>query len=246
MPLKLETTFRLPSLGKPYENKELAGDIKIKMITGLMEKKIYGTSSPAILDELIEECVVSPKIKAGDLTPDDKQFILIQIRMHSYGYEYHVEGECPSCGYKKDYLSGLDKMGYKEISKDWVEPVEVKLPMAKDTLMVRALRVKDQKIINDRVKRLSKEASVKAAEQEFISTMAQTIVSINGEDKMITEKESYIQNLTSRDLLALKRALKPLTGYGYDGIVHLTCESCGEEFEAPVVLGYEFFHPRLD
>lgn len=246
MASKIEMVVKLPSQGKPYEDKKLVGDIKITMITGLLEKKIYGSTSPTILDDIIKECVISPKIDPTKLTPDDKQFLLMKIRIHSYGPDYHVEGTCPECGYTKEYVSSLDEMEVKEYTEEWKEPIEEKLPVSGDTITVRALRVEDQNIIQSRVKRVAKNTKTKPAEQEFITTLAQALVSINGEEKSITEREFYIQNLTARDLLVLKKMIRRYSGYGYQGKLPVKCESCGEEYEAPVVLGYEFFHPDLD
>ena len=243
----LEMTVRLPSLGKPYpECPELAGDIVIKMISALQETRMFGSSGQVdLLDNVLRECIVSPKVNIDSLMPADKHFLLTKLRIHTYGAQYHVTGVNPVTEKSEEHLISLDDIPVVELTEEFKDPMKVTLPVSGDIVEIKVLRSGDYKTIRQRVNRLSKEMGVPAGEQEYITRLAETIVSVNGETLQGSQREHYVQGLMGRDTAEIKRLMNRYK-FGISDFITVTSPVNGEVYEAPVLMTGEFFRPRYD
>lgn len=243
----LEMAVQLPSLGKPYpENPELAGDIVLKMIGGLQEKRIFGSTGRVdLLDSVLEDCIVSPKVPIDLLTDQDKHFLLVKLRIHSYGPNYHVTGVNPESGKEEEFQISLDDVPIKQLTEEFVDPIEAILPITKKKVEVKILRTGDRKKVRQRVKRLSKEMNVPAGEQEYITRVAACLVTVDGEKLQGAQKEKFIQDLPGGDIAFIKH-LSNKYKYGFSDTITVTSPVTGDEYEAPVAMTGEFFRPRFD
>lgn len=240
----LQTEVTLPSGGRLYSDKGWQKPVVLNMITSEWEKKLYGGSRGGeIIDEMLED-LVEGDLKIDDLHPSDKFFLMMKLRIHSYGPEYHGDVNCPNCGVK-EVLMDLDGINVIEMPEDYQLVSEGTLPVSGDVVKVRDLTSGDFKKIRKRIKKLCTGTQVVEREQEYITTNAARIVSINGEERMTGEREKYFSQLVGRDSLFLRKlANRPKFGYADTTLVK--CPVCGLELEAPVVLTGEFFRPRLD
>lgn len=238
---------RLPSLGKPYpEEPKLAGDIVIKMISGLQEKRLFGSSGQTdLIDTILDECIVSPKFNIDILLPADKHFLLTKLRIHSYGPEYHVTGQNPETGKSEEFKISLDDVAVIKLDGEFKDPVPVKLPVSGDEVEIKVLRTGDYKKVRARVKRLSKEMNIPVGEQEYITRLAAAIVTVNGENLQGNQKEAYVQELMARDISEIKRYLNKYK-FGMSDYITVTSPINGVEYEAPILMTGEFFRPRYD
>ena len=243
----LEMTVRLPSLGKPYpETPELAGDITIKMISALQEKRLFGSSGQVdLIDTILKECIVKPDINIDILMPADKHFLLTKLRIHTYGPQYHVMGTNPVSEKSEEHLISLNDVPVIELNGEFKDPITVELPVSGDTVELKVLRSGDYKRIRQRVKRLSKEMNIPSGEQEYITRLAASIVSVNGQALQGTQKEQYVQNLMGRDTAEIKRLVNQYK-FGLSDYISVTSPVNGEEYDVPVLMTGEFFRPRYD
>lgn len=242
-----ETTVKLPSKGILYpENPELTGDIVIRMITTDEEKYIMGSSTTDLLTKVLKDCVTSPTTFNPDvLVPADQYFLFQKLRIHTYGDQYHVVGNCPHCGNSREYKISLDDIAIYELPDDFVEPISMTLPYSKDEVSIRILRASDLKSIRNRAKKLAKELKQDFKELNYIHRQSRQIVSINGNDVNPLEAEKYVRKMVGRDSGFIKYTLDNFK-LGYDSSISIICDSCGEEFDEEVAMTSEFFRPRFD
>lgn len=241
-------TIRLPShKAGIYANPIYSGDIVINMIGVKEESATYGNYNDTVLSDLINKCVVSPEgFDVDDLLPNDRHFMLVELRIHSYGDSYHEEGECPFCGNKEEHKFSIsDDITVFELSEDYVEPVEVKLPVSKVTVGVRALRQKEINQIMKVAKANSRKFNKTIKEVEFMERLKKKIVTMNGEEATKDKVEKFVSTMTSQDRIYLEEALNK-EQLGYDVLASVSCSTCGETYEVPFRLKYEFFRPRYD
>lgn len=241
-----ETTITLPSGGRLYpEVPELAGPIVIRMMDTNDEKKIFGSTSEDMISTLIKDCVVNIKFDPDILVSADRHYILMKLRIHTYGDDYHVEGVCPECGLQKEFKISLDDLTVYELPEDFVEPIEMTLPLSGTTVGIRVLRTDDAKKIRSRAKKMNKEMGVPAKEAEYMLRMARQIVTIDGKEVKPGEADKFVKEMKARDSAYIKFKLDE-TKLGYDDAITITCPECGEEYEVGFRMTGEFFRPRFD
>lgn len=240
----LQTEVMLPSKGKLYSNKFWSKPVVMSMIDSDWEKKIYGGSrGPDIIDEMLQE-LIQGEANIDELHPSDKFFLMMKLRIHSYGPDYHTECKCPICG-ENEVEVNLDNVNVVEMPEDFEITASGVLPINGDTVETKVLMSGDYKKIRRRVKKMCTGTAVKEREQEYITTNAARIVKINGEEVQSSQKEKYFSELVARDSLALRK-LSTRPKFGYADTVRVVCPKCGDELEAPLIMTGEFFRPRLD
>lgn len=241
--LQMEVT--LPSRGVLYSNKKWSDPVVLNMIDAEWEKKLYGGSRGGdLLDEMLND-LIEGDLNVDELHPSDKFFLMMKERIHSYGPDYHLVCNCPSCG-ESEVLTDLDSVNVIELDPDkYSFEREGTLPISGDKVKVKDLLSGDYKKIRRRVKKLCAGTGLSEREQEYITTNAARIVTVNGESKMTAEREQYFSKLVGRDSLELRK-LSSRPKFGYADTTLVKCPKCGRELEAPVILTGEFFRPRID
>ena len=118
---------RLPSSksGVYKDHPELQGDITLRMMDVGDEKKVFGSYSDDIVSALLKSCVVSPEdFDPDELIPNDRHFLLVKLRVLSYGANYHGEGICPECGNTEEHRFSIDDIPIYELPEDFEEPIK--------------------------------------------------------------------------------------------------------------------------
>lgn len=241
-----ETTVKLPSRGVFYpEHPELAEGIVLRMMNTNDEKKVFGSTSDDVISTLIKSCVTNIEIDPDMLVAADRHYLLMKLRIHTYGDAYHIEGECPHCGAEREMKISLDDIPIYELPEDFEEPFEMTLPLSKKKVGIRVLRTSDVKKIRSKAKKMAKEMNVQVREVEYLQRLARQIVTIDGEDVKPGEADKFVKEMLARDSAYIKFKLDEIK-LGYDDSITVTCPECGEEYDAPIRMTGEFFRPRFD
>lgn len=240
------STFKLPTLGYLYKN--IPGEITVRSLTTQDEKKLYGSMSSKTVSQVIQGAITEPSnIDLGEILPMDEVFILLMIRIASYGPEYTIRGKCPTCGKKHDYHVNLNELDVTYLNEDFKEPIKLTLPRSQAEVEIKLLRKKDNDAIENRVKRMSKKSNqVDPEELAYTLRLARMIVSINGNSELEENQIlTFINKLQSYDSLYIRDAVDELVDCGVDSVFNVECPSCGEEFDLAFTINSEFFRPRL-
>ena len=119
------------------------------------------------------------------------------------------------------------------------------LPMSKDTIELKILTGKDDKLITNYAKTVSKKTGAKEEEIEYVERIVRRIATINGEEKDLISKREYVREMHSRDSAYMEYKLNQIK-VGYTNVVDISCPHCGEVTTTPVRMTGEFFRPRFD
>lgn len=237
----------LPSRGIYYpDNPELAGKIKLRMMTTQDEKKIFGSSGDKLTKVLLQNCIVSPAFDPDILVGADRQYLFMQLRIFTYGDDYHVRYQCPFCNGKGEVKINLtNDLVVNELPEDATPTVEVELPVCKSKVVVKPLTVKEADAVFTRAKNFAKRTGSPVGEFDFMFRKVAQLVTIDGKDLSLAEKEKFVGGLVGRDSAFLEAKLGG-DKLGYDYLITTECPECGEEIETVFEPTGEFFRPRFD
>lgn len=237
------TTVELPSKGLLYDT--IPSEITMRGMGMGEEKMIYGSTNVNAVDRALRNCIVEPKnIDLGELLAADQHFLLMKLRVHTFGSDYHAMGKCTECGAKNEFEVDLDEMLINYLPETFTEPIEIPLVDSGDKLSVKLLRNADIDFVNRQAKKLAKTLKVPAGELEYTMRMARMITHINGEQVDPGNAQKYVESMSSRDSAYFWFLLDEVK-VGYDTIVTVVCPECGEEFEFALPLNSEFFRPKF-
>jgi hypothetical protein len=235
-----EKTYKVPSaglFGGPTE-------VTIRPMTTKEEKIIYTSKDMSFLEKIVKSCIVKPSdIDLNKLHPNDITFLLYMIREITFGPNYKQKVQCEYCGLRQDIEIDITEMTYRILDLDTLdEKLKVKLPVCGDEITLRLLSQGDFNDIDEHIKRLQRQNSIKDAEgYKYEYRFAKMVKTINGEEKEdIKEVMEYIDNLNMRDFGAIKDALSDIP-IGIDTTNVRTCSNCGEEMEVIGAAVPEFF-----
>lgn len=236
----LTTVVRLPSHG--VFNPEWSGDIVLDMMGFEEEKMAFGAGTDEALDEVINRCVKSPEgFDASQLTPPDRRFMLMKLRIHTYGDGYHVDVE-ENNGEVEEKIS-LDDIEIKELPEDFEMP-HGKLPTSGDEVAVRLLTVAERRKIDDYATDKARKLGRPFSEIRYETLSAKGIASVNGKEMTTSEADRYLHQLKGKDL-AYIRYLQDKFDFGFGTTVTHKCKD-GVTREIYVRMTGEFFRPRFD
>lgn len=238
----------LPSKGRLYpEDMVPEGKVIIEMM-GVQEEKLLAGSrvSPTrLMTQLLEALIVSPKLDPRQLLLQDRLFLLVKIRILTFGTAYGFKMSCPTCSVSSRYEVDLADVMVRPLPEDFTEPMEVMLPLSQKKVYLRLLRGVDEDAVLAEGKKLSEKGLAGHGDPTYVPTMARTIDHIEGSDsKDWAGKLAFCQNLKSRDSLTLQKAIERID-FGIDFKHELTCPSCRTEFQGVIPMSEEFFRPEL-
>ena len=125
-----ELDTNLPSNGLVYEGK-IPSTVVLRNMTTSEQKKLLGSmSSASVFDRIVENCIVEPKgLKVNDLIPADSDYLLIQLRIHSYGSEYEIMVPKCDCGHPSHKtVMNLDELEIDELEEGYESLLSFSLP----------------------------------------------------------------------------------------------------------------------
>lgn len=251
-----EVEVKLPSKGLPYADS--LESVTIRPMTTKEEKYIYGSNQnrPEKLVKLLNTCVVpdseGKKVDCSQLLAGDFDAVLIQLRIATYGDQYHLIGRCTSCGNEHEYKVSLNDLTIKDIdeSNDFSDYSKVTLSNG-DELELRLLNQKEILALDAEVDKRVKKAVGNDVNYDFLfmqELRGKEIVSINGKAPETSSiATAYVQELRAGDGAKIDFYANKLAGsFGLEYGIEVNCSRCGEAFELGYANTYEFFHPRFD
>ena len=242
----------LPSKGMFYpEGHPLrSGQIEMKYMTAKEEDILASQNlikQGVVIDKLLQSLIIT-KINYNDLLTVDKNAIFIAARILAYGEDYEVDITCPDCGEKSTHVIDLQQFQEKEI--DWALFAEgsathkFSLPASKSELTLKMLTHGDEKAIEAAAKANKKRSKASGVDRELTTRLKKVIVEVDGnDDRGFINK--YVDNMLSRDSLALRKHLKAVTP-DIDTTIYFECPHCGHEasnMQLPIDVG--FFWPGV-
>lgn len=239
------TKIKLPG-GPLYaeDHPELNDYITLSMLTTKDEKKIFGSSSDNVLRDVIMN-LTEPKVDINLLTGFDRLFILIELRRHTYGFNYHVKGKCSECGNISEYKVNLNDLELDELDEDASLSSTIELPKSEDSIEIRLLTHDEEKASRKRAVKLSKDLKVPANELEYVFNLEKMINKVNGETLSQGAKTEYVNNLVGMDSAFIKHSIDK-KAYGYKLSLPTNCDNCGSDILVAFEFNSEFFRPRFD
>lgn len=242
-----ETTVTLPTNGHLYGS-DGPVDVTLRAMTGREEKMLFGTTgNDDKINEILQACIVSPQgMSVDDLINDDLHFLLLKLRIHTYGSDYKIEVTCPLCNEITKMTINMDDFPVYELDENFEEPILVELPVSHDMLECKLLRVKDVNFVRNLAKKLSRKGSANPEELGYIMRTAKSIKTVNGKEMDFGPAQKYVEDLIGKDSAYLRWALNEKE-IGYDTTVVVeSCPHCGGSYEIPMPFGAEFFRPTFD
>lgn len=229
----------LPS-GRPCEIREMTGRDE-KILTNRAD--IMNGSS---LNKMLASVVVSldgepmPKDAAKreelmlDMLSGDRGYLILQVRMLSYGDEMIFNWKCPKCGATAGY-----KLNFREMLNDGtlkIHPYREDMPLVVETRAGTA----ELNYMTGRSEAWLIQQHQKGKEFDTLTLAMAAVSSLNGKKPTRADMEE----LPVRDITAIRKAASELHG-GLDGDVELDCPKCGESSTVDISRIPDFFIPLV-
>lgn len=238
----------LPSLGKVY-SREINPNVSLRSMTTAEEMRRLGVSDRPLqqMASIIEDCLIEkPGIPVYDMILGDYTYLLIKLRIATYGTSYSLGAFCPFCGSSDKETIDLDDLFVAQYESGIDRYRELDLPISKNHI---TLRMQTPRMADD-VELQTKEAKKKLPkdmDSAFLYVLKASIDTVDGERYDPTRKEEFIKSLPMADTNCLLQYLEKLNNYiGYDTSLFLTCDVCGHEYASNFRITSEFFRPTLD
>lgn len=186
------------------------------------------------------------------LTSADTFFLIVKLRILSYGGQYSFITKCPECGKKIEVSLNLSDLIVEELPEDFEDSMVIELPRTGDTVHTRLLTNEDDNEVDKEVKRYLKKFK-DAGDPEIILRLTKSITSIelqepnSAGDYVLTNPidiQKYVENLTDLDATAISSTLAQ--NYGIQATLDTVCKECREEIEVDLRFTPRFFRPKYD
>lgn len=246
----LSEIIDLPSEGifYPKENPLSAGTIELKYMTARHEDILTTRSliqRGLVLNRLLSELIVTPKVKVEDLLIGDRTALMIATRIMGYGKDYPIKVFCTECESENKVSVNLETLQLKKTTlknhpKNTVE-VTFKLPVSQATLVFKLPTVGSSLMVEQELDKIE-EVTKSDVRGEITARMRSVILSVDGNSDrgFIT---TFVNDMPVRDSMAFREFLKEITP-DVDMTTSMTCASCGVVQTAEVAIGSNFFWPH--
>jgi len=236
-------TVELPSKGwlYPAGHPLSSGTIEMKYMTAKEEDILTNTNyikNGTVIDKLLQSLIVT-EFEYGDLLVGDKNAIMVAARILSYGKDYEFEY---AGGSRTVDLATLEHKPFDEsLYRRGENEFTFTLPHTENLITFKLLSHRDERSIEQEVKGLQK--INKDTISEVTTRLKYMITSINGSREKKDIREFVDTALLAKDARALREEYTRVTP---DINITFTYEdSNGEEQEASIPIGLNFFWPDL-
>lgn len=167
-----------------------------------------------------------------NLHSGDRNYILVYLRILSYGDEFEFDVKCPHCGKKNNYIVNLSELlengGIQIVPKGESDTIDIALVDGGTATIGIPNGHRERRLIN------------KAVNNGRVGKTDMTVVlidQINGKD--VTA--AALENLTAKDLLNIRKRSNELI-WGLKPIIKLPCDRCDENFDHIIISDQNFFN----
>lgn len=239
-----EATIELPSKGRLYDSN--LDKVTIRGMTTREEKILFASNGDDVLKRIFKNCIISPEdVDINELMDADVIFLTIQLRMLTYGDEYHIQARCPKCGKTDNYTVHLSDLEISYISDEFTEPFYITTRTG-DKLGLRLLRKKDTEFVEKYSRKFARDMNLNYLEVLYVCKMAKHIVSINDNPIDFIDAKDYVDNMFGYDSAKLRTAVEKWSNFGVETGCSVTCTSCGNKFSFALPVNDEFFRPHIE
>ncbi len=239
----MEKELTLPS-APLYREEGFDGKVVIRPLKTKDEKFLCVANTSKALQDVLSRCIVKPEsFDLSKLTSPDIMFLLIQLRIISYGNTYDITVHCDNCNKKVDVNIDLDSLKLDNLQEDFVEPIEVILPVSQQRVGIRLLRQKDIYKIQEKAASLRKKFP-QGGNHLYFQQMLSLVDNIDGKKLSDAEKEAVVGEWIGRDSAYFNQKVDEIE-IGYDLKQTEVCPFCGEEIEFVLPIEASFFRPLV-
>lgn len=234
----------LPSKGWGYPQSSIlsSGELKLKYATGKDEALLSSQhliKKGVMIDQFLKALILD-NIDYQDILVGDKNYITFAARRLAFGNDYNVQIECQKCGSKQKINVDLSTIPVKETPQLFELPkgqsvFQFQLPISKKNVLFKLNNVKLQKEMENKIK------LIKRPDMEIITRTAILIESI-GEKTTFKEIVTQLENIPSRDTLALRNYIRKISPDIEIKYKH-ECQSCFKQQEVYIPITVQFFWP---
>lgn len=239
---------KLPSKGRFYNGVDGPKDgiLHVRPMLG-QEEQVFTTSrylkNGVAIDMIFENCIQEPYLPK-QLLSQDRTYLLIFLRIISFGPNYDAEIKCPGCDKKSTMRINLNTLMVNYCPDNFQKPLIGTLPKTGYKFSYKLARGEDENLVTEfREKhyRQFKNDDDRPDDSLLYRTalMVNDIEGLSGkEELMILLKRlpivdvSHIRNLTTNP------------PFGVDTQCELTCPRCLHDFEIDLPYELDFFFPR--
>lgn len=248
---------QIPSMG--LLNPELPdGKVTLRCVEIRDQKYLGGTKlihdNKAV--ELLSRCVIAPDtFNVNNLTQIDLFYLLVKLRVLSYGNNYKFITRCPMCGNQTTVNVDLTNLEVTKLENFDSESLKIVLPRRGDTVYTHMQTQGDTEEIDKEVQRLrTKFKDNLEGNPEITLSIAKIISKIElkepnefGDTVLDNSVDilNYVENLTDLDALAIQSTLDDID-FGINSMCTTTCDRCNTEITVPLRTTAEFFRPRFN
>jgi hypothetical protein len=241
----------LPSGGRLYAKPEITTDpdiikgfIRMKPMT-IKEEEILSTSRFAKTGSttrmIMSRCIES-EIDAKDILLYDSNFLMFYLRKISYGDEYNFELVCGNgnCEKKFEHKILISELKFDTLPESFIEPIEVKLPVSKYTVVTilpRLYHSEETYMRNMNRKKKADEEDRRLTDNILVTTLE--ILDPEGKKLPRSDWEEFMGALPGMDRAELTKRTSVSTGV--DKLEGIECPYCGTDYSGTVPVGAEFF-----
>ena len=240
----------LPSRGLVYGS-PINPDIKLRSMSVAEEmRRLSATDTPyKTMCEIIEDCIVGdkPAISVYDMCLGDYQYLLLKLRVVTYGSDYKMTVKCPVCGGVSDVNCKLDELEVFPFDESIQELMSVHLPVCDKDV---ELKLQTPRILDDIAKRkreIMKASPELLVDPGFMLTLQAMIKSVDGKAMNPAALENWVRKMNMRDAnILMQRAVKLNESVGLNTDFTAKCKHCGAETLSTFRITGEFFGPSVD
>jgi hypothetical protein len=246
------TEVQLPSRGLLYGPEAVIktpalpeGRVQIRKML-IAEDEILAGSGGTALTRLSKVLARTTKLPQGfdpeHLLVQDRMFLLLTVRTHTFGPHYEIAFRCPHCraNNAKRSINVVEALNEKPLNPDVREPIDVLLPDAGCRVGIRLARGLDEQALV----RAAREAESRGQTGTPLQDQfRQIIVTIDNEPVANPlQRLDLIRRFSSADVLAIRKA-QDAVEFGVDTTIYPNCEKCEAAVELDMPFGADFFRP---
>jgi len=243
-----QQSITLPSRGQLYPQATCPdGNLVIRAMTTGDESLMQGATKDNVdarMNRMIAGCIVAGwHDNLGRMAVADRMFLLYRLRILTHEGEYTFSCGCPKCEEESEYRIDLDKLPVTRLKEGVMEPLYVSLPLSKQRIGWRFLRVDDELEAHTYKRQLKQRGGKRDPLMPF--QFARRIVSVDGqEDMSFDELFKFADNMHARDRRFWEKNIEEYS-VGVETELELTCRNCGHNHTVNLPIDDDFFRPSL-
>ena len=237
----------LPSGGIIYEDEVDPHVVLSSMKTKHEMLRLSSTDdSNRVMAGIIDDCLESDLgISSYDLCLGDFYYLMLKLRVATFGPEYGVGAVCPLCMFEQTAKFDLDELDVQSYDEGIEELMTLTLPISESKVKLgfQTPRILDR--INSKSKEYRRKHSDTDENPVVLYTIMSAILEIDDEQPNPFALEEWVKDLPLADCQAIINRIEKMNdSIGVDLYSDTTCKVCGRNYKVPFRITGEFFRPH--